>query len=52
VIRELHLLGGVGAAAQPIAGKPAPTPIVVASGHLEGRGLGAAGGKQKRPTFR
>jgi len=34
VIRELHLVGVVGAAAQPIAGKPAPTPIVVALGDL------------------
>ena len=33
MIRELLLLGVVGAAAQPIAGKPVPTPIMVDSGH-------------------
>ena len=34
MIRELHLPGVGGAAAQPIAGKPAPTLIVVAFGDL------------------
>jgi len=48
----------VGAAVQPIAGKPAPTPVVVASGDLKQQDVGWAKGgvrgegKQKRPTFR